>query len=243
MILLGHMDFCFHLLFSYPWALTLPIHNKYDDPINLKMQTYPSCLTNHSYIFTCLFHCCSVTKSCPSVTPWTAACQLSLSFIISLSLLKLLGCKEIQLVRPKGNQSWIFIGRTDAEVETQILWPPHVKNWLMWKDPDAGKDWGQEEKGTTEDEMLDGITNSMDMVWVDSRSWWWTGRPGMLQFIGLQRVGHDWACELNWAECFKSMCQLSIYRLFITNAPWRVPAPSWSGEVILLCREHIRTCQ
>ena len=61
--------------------------------------------------------------------------------------------KEIQPVHPKGNQSWIFIGRTDAEAETPILWPPHAKSWLIGKDPDAGRDWGQEEKGTTEDEM------------------------------------------------------------------------------------------
>ena len=64
-----------------------------------------------------------------------------------------LNCKEIKPVNPKGNQSWIFIGRTDAEAETSILWPPDVKNWLIWKDPDAGKDWRQE-KGTTEDEMV-----------------------------------------------------------------------------------------
>ena len=62
--------------------------------------------------------------------------------------------KEIQPVYPKGNQSWIFIGRTDAETETPILWPPDVKNWLIGKDPDAGKDWSQEEKGMTEDEMV-----------------------------------------------------------------------------------------
>ena len=62
--------------------------------------------------------------------------------------------KEIQPVLPKGNQSWIFIGRTDVEAETPILWPPDVKNWLIWKDPDAGKDWSQEEKATTEDEMV-----------------------------------------------------------------------------------------
>ena len=65
-----------------------------------------------------------------------------------------LDCKEIQPVHPKGNQSWIFTGRTDAEVETPILWPPDVKNWLLRKDPDAGKGWRQEEKGTTEDEMV-----------------------------------------------------------------------------------------
>ena len=64
-----------------------------------------------------------------------------------------LDSKEIQPVNPKGNQSWIFIGRTDAKAETPILWPPDAKNWLIGKDPDAGRDWGQEEKGTAEDEM------------------------------------------------------------------------------------------
>ena len=65
-----------------------------------------------------------------------------------------LDCKEIQPVNPKGNQSWIFIGRTDVGAEAPVLWPPDVKNWLLGKDPDAGKDWRQEEKGTTEDEMV-----------------------------------------------------------------------------------------
>ena len=65
-----------------------------------------------------------------------------------------LDCKEIQPVHPKGDQSWVFIGRNDAKAETPILWPPHVKSWLNGKDPDAGRDWGQEEKGTTEDEMV-----------------------------------------------------------------------------------------
>ena len=64
-----------------------------------------------------------------------------------------LDSKEIQLVHPKGDQSWVFIGRTDAKAETPILWPPHVKSSLIGKDSDAGRDWGQEEKGTTEDEM------------------------------------------------------------------------------------------
>ena len=71
--------------------------------------------------------------------------------------------KEIQAVHPKGNQSWIFIGRTDAESETPILWPPDVKKWLIRKDPDAGKNWRQEEKGMKRMRWLDGITNSMDM--------------------------------------------------------------------------------
>ena len=65
-----------------------------------------------------------------------------------------LDCKEIEPIHPKGNQSWIFIGRTDVEAEAPILWPPDEKNWLIWTDPDAGKDWRQEEKGMTEDEMV-----------------------------------------------------------------------------------------
>ena len=74
-----------------------------------------------------------------------------------------LDCKEIQPVHPKGNQSWVFIGRTDAEAETPVFWPPDAKSWLIGKDPDAGRDWGQEEKGMTEDEMAGWHTDSMDM--------------------------------------------------------------------------------
>ena len=110
-----------------------------------------------------------------------------------------LDCKEIQLVHPKGDQFWVFIGRNDAEAETPILWPPDTKSWLIWKDPDAGKDWGQE-KGTTEDEMVGWHPTQWTWVWVDSGSWWWTGKPGVLRFMGSQRVGHDWATELNWTD-------------------------------------------
>ena len=74
-----------------------------------------------------------------------------------------LDCKEIQPVHPKGNQSWVFIGRTDAEAETPVLWPSDAKSWLIWKDPDAGKDRRQEEKGTTEDEMVGWHHQLMDM--------------------------------------------------------------------------------
>ena len=74
-----------------------------------------------------------------------------------------LDCKEIQTVHPKRDQFWMFIGRTDVEAETPILWLPDAKSWLIWKDPDAGKEWRWEEKGTTEDEMVGSITDSMDM--------------------------------------------------------------------------------
>ena len=113
------------------------------------------------------------------------------------SLLSSLDCKEIKPVNPKRNQCWIFFGRTDAEAETPIFWPTDAKSWLIGKDPDAGKDWGQEEKGTTEDEIVDGITDLMDMSLSNSRRWWWTGKPGVLQFIGSQRVWHHRTNELN----------------------------------------------
>ena len=88
-----------------------------------------------------------------------------------------LDCKEIQPVHPKGDQSWVFLGRTDFEAETPILWPPDVKSWLIWKYPDPGKDWGE-----GNDRGWDGWMASLTQtwVWVDSGSWWWTGRPGVL---------------------------------------------------------------
>ena len=113
-----------------------------------------------------------------------------------------LDSKEIQPVHPKGNQYWIFIGRTDDEAEVLILWPPDVKNWLIGKDADAGKDWRQEEKGPTEDVMV-GWHHHLDAHesdWASSGSWWWTGKPGMVQSMGSQRVKHDWTTQLNWTE-------------------------------------------
>ena len=85
------------------------------------------------------------------------------SVILEKTFESSLNYKEIKPVDSKGNQPWIFIGRTEGEVEAPILWPPDVKSQLIRKDPDAGKDWKQEEKGTKEDEMVDGIINSMDM--------------------------------------------------------------------------------
>ena len=110
-----------------------------------------------------------------------------------------LDCKEIQSVHPKGNQSWIFIGRTDAEAETPILWPPDVKNWLIWKDPDAGKDWRWEEKGTTEDEMV-GWHH-----WLNGHEF--EQAPGVSEELGglgcCSPWGHkesDMTVQLNWTE-------------------------------------------
>ena len=118
-----------------------------------------------------------------------------LTVVLEKTLESLLDWNEIKPINPKGNQSWIFTGRTDAEAETPILWPHDVKNWLTGKDADAGKDWRQEEKGMT---GWDGwMASPMLWTWVlaSSGSWWWTGKPGMLQSMGLQRVGHNWATK------------------------------------------------
>ena len=113
-----------------------------------------------------------------------------------------LDCKESQPVYHKGDQSWVFIGRTDAEAETPVLWPPHAKSWLIRKDPDAGgRDWRAGGEG--DNRGWDGWMASptwWTWVWVNSGSWWWTGRAGVLWFMGSQRVRHDWATELNWTE-------------------------------------------
>ena len=97
------------------------------------------------------------------------------------TLVSPLDYKEIKQVNPKGKQSWVFIGRPDAEAEAPILCPPDAKNWLTGKDPDAGKDWRQEEKGMTEDEMVGWHHRTWwTWVWASSGSWWWTGKPGVL---------------------------------------------------------------
>ena len=132
-----------------------------------------------------------------------------------------LDCKEIQPVHSEGDQPWNFFGRNDAKAETPVLWPPHVKSWLIGKDSDAGRDRGAGGKGANrgQDGWMTSLTR-WTWVWVNSGSWWWTGRPGVLRFRGLQRVGHGWTTELNWTEKGEGFLKLKDWErlpLLFTN--------------------------
>ena len=110
-----------------------------------------------------------------------------------------LGLQGVQPVHPKGNQAWIFIGRTDVEAEIPILWPPDAKSWLIGKDPHAGKDWGQEEKGTTEDEMV-GWHH-----WLNGHGFGWipgvgNGQGGLVCYGSWGRKESDMTEWMNWTE-------------------------------------------
>ena len=110
-----------------------------------------------------------------------------------------LDCKKFQPVHSEGDQPWDYFGRNDAKAETPVLWPPHSMSWLIGKYSDAGRDWGQEEKGKTGwDGWIASLTR-WTWVWVNSGGWCWTGRPGVLRFMGSGRVGHNWAIHLIWA--------------------------------------------
>ena len=123
-----------------------------------------------------------------------------------------LDCKEIQPVYSKGGQSWVFFGRNDAKTETPVLWPPR------WKRPWC---WERLKAGEGDDRGWDGWMASLTQwtwVWPSSGRWWRTGKPGVLQSMGSQRVGQDWATELNCTEHqYVSLCYLSMVRIFFLS--------------------------
>ena len=119
------------------------------------------------------------------------------TIVLEKTLESPLDCKEIKPVHPKKkkNQSWIFTGKTHAEVKAPIICPPDGKNWLIGKDPDIRKDWRQEEKGKTGWDGWMASPSRWTWAWVSSRR-----KPGMMQSMSLQRDGHDWRTELNWTN-------------------------------------------
>ena len=152
---LGLQNHCRWWLQPWNWKMLAPWKKSYDKPRqHIKKQRYyfadkgPSrqnCDFSSSHV--CMWEL-------DNKESWALKNWCIRTVMLEKILESPLDCNEIQPVHPKGDQSWMFIGRTDAEAETPILWPPDVKNWLIWKDPDAGKNWRQEEKGTTEDEMV-----------------------------------------------------------------------------------------
>ena len=133
--------------------------------------------------------------------------------------------KEIKSVNPKGNQPWILTGRTDAEAEAPILWPPGVNNRLTGKkkkNPDAGKDWRQKEKRATENEIVKMASLiQRTRTWANSGRWWGTGKPGVLQSVGLQRVRHDLVTEQQQNKGFEAKGRIQPI-LNINGKPWRL---------------------
>ena len=132
-----------------------------------------------------------------------------------------LDCEEIQQVHSEGNQPWVFFGRNDAKAETPVLWPPHVKSWLIGKDSDVGKDWGQEEKGTTENEIA-GWRH-----WLNGRESEWTpgvgdGQGGLACCDSWGRKELDTTERLNWTELWGKMSQ------FVGNLCWSAKAEWYS---------------
>ena len=129
-------------------------------------------------------------------------------------------CREIRPVNPKGNQSWIFIRRADAEAEAPILWLPNVKSQLIGKKPWCWERLKEGGEGVSwERDVWMASLTQWAWVWASSGGWWWTGKPGMLQSMGLQRVGHDWMTEQQqqWDQSSLHMCEIwlqqSLYPL------------------------------
>ena len=146
-----------------------------------------------------------VMYGCESWTIEKAECRRTDAFeLLEKTLESSLDYKEIKPVNPKRNQCWIFIARTDAEVEAPIFWSPDVKNWLISSQFPNFQCWERlKARGEGDDRGWDdwmASTSRWTWVWASSRSWWWTAKPGVLQSLGSQRVRHNWMTELNWSK-------------------------------------------
>ena len=182
--------------------------------------------------------------------PWDLDCEESWApknwcfwtVVLERTLESPLDCKEIQPVHPKGDQSWVFIGRNDAEAETPILGPPHAKSWLIGKDPDAGRDWGQEEKGTTEDEMA-GWHHQLE-----GHEFEWTpgvgdGQGGLACCNSWGREESDMTERLNWTELKGLLEQEALkthfkrWLIIITN----IKQQTGINQFLVYCYSHTVT--
>ena len=188
---LGLQNYCRWWLQPWNQKMLAPWKKSYDQPRwHIKKQRHyfaKKGLSSQSYGFSSSH---VWTWELDSKESWAPKNWCSWTVVLEKTLESPVDCKEIQPVHPK-DQSWVFIGKTDAEAETPILWPPDAKNWLTGKDPDAGKDGRQEENGTS---GRDGWMTSLTLwtwVWASSWSWWRTGKPSVLQSMGSQRVRHD----------------------------------------------------
>ena len=150
---------------------------------------------------------------------WASRNQCFQTVVLEKTSESPLHSKKTKPANSKGNQHWIFIGRTDAETEALVLWPSDSKIWLTEKDPDAGKDWRQEQKGTTGWDGWMASVTQWTGIWASSGRWWGIGKPGVLQSMGSQRVGHSWATEqqqyLNLISLSTSISSIYIYVLYI----------------------------
>ena len=138
--------------------------------------------------------------------------------VLEKTLENRLDCKEIKPINPKGNQSWMFIGRTDAEAETPILWPPDAKNWLTGKDPDAGKDWRQDEKGGNrgQDGWMAPLTR-WKWVWTSSGSWWWHRESWCAAVHGVAK-SQTWLSDWTELILFLIIMIISLVPCIFSNA-------------------------
>ena len=160
-------------------------------------------MTHYFLVYVCPYNICTYLKNWCF---WTV--------VLEKTLESPLDCKEIQPVHPKGNQFWVFIGRTDVEAETPIFWPPDAKSWLIWKDPDVGKDWRQEEKGTTEDEVVRWYhrLNELEFGWTLGVG---DGQGGLACCGSWHLKVLDMIEQLNWTELKEKLLFLSEIRLYL----------------------------